>query len=218
MKKIVAAALLAAVPLTAAWGQNWLTTVAATEAGHRIGNPQAETKLIEFVSYTCPHCGEFFREADGAIKLALVQPGKGSVEVRHLIRDVVDLTAAVLANCGERSKFWGNHDMFFARQDKWLAAVNLVLPSQQRRWQSGPMPQRLQAVASDLGFYEMMESRGYTRTQLDRCLTDSAAIEALVQKSDAGASAFGVRSTPSFVLNGKLLQGVHTWAELQKAL
>lgn len=218
MKKIIAAVLLAAAPLTAALGQNWLTTVAATEAGHRVGNPQAKTKLIEFVSYTCPHCGEFFREADGPIKMALVQPGKASVEVRHYIRDVVDLTATVLANCGDRAKFLGNHDMFFAQQSKWMATQRLALPAQQRRWQAGPMPQRLQAVAGDLGFYEMMESRGYTRTQLDRCLTDSAAIDALVAKADAGAKAYGVNATPSFVVNGKLLKDVHTWGELQKAL
>ena len=218
MKKIVAAALLAAAPVTAALGQNWLTTVAATENGHRIGNPQAKTRLIEFVSYTCPHCGEFFREGDGAIKAALVQPGKGSVEVRHVIRDVVDLTAAVLANCGDRSKFWGNHDLFFSRQQKWMDTWQLTLPAQRRRWQSGPMPQRLQAVAGDLGFYEMMEGRGYTRTQLDACLTNSAAIEALVAKAEAGANAYSVNATPSFVVNGKLLEGVHTWTELQKAL
>ena len=218
MKKIIAAVLLAAAPLTAALGQNWLTTVAATEAGHRVGNPQAKTKLIEFVSYTCPHCGEFFREADGPIKMALVQPGKASVEVRHYIRDVVDLTATVLANCGDRGKFMGNHDMFFAKQSKWMTTQRLALPAQQRRWQAGPMPQRLQAVAGDLGFYEMMESRGYTRTQLDRCLTDSAAIDALVAKADAGAKAYGVNATPSFVVNGKLLKDVHTWGELQKAL
>lgn len=218
MKRLVAAVLLAAAPLTAALGQNWLTTVAATEAGHRIGNPKAATKLIEFVSYTCSHCGTFFKEADGPIKMALVQPGKGSIEVRHVIRDVVDLTATVLTNCGERSKFWGNHDLFFARQDKWMTTWQVALPSQRRRWQAGPMPQRLQAVAGDLGFYEMMESRGYTRTQIDRCLTNEAAINALVAKAEAGAEAYGVKATPSFVVNGKLLKDVHTWSELQKAL
>jgi protein-disulfide isomerase len=218
MKKIVVAALLAIAPVTAALGQNWLTTVAATENGHRIGNPQAKTRLIEFVSYTCPHCGEFFREGDGAIKAALVQPGKGSVEVRHVIRDVVDLTATVLVNCGDRSKFWGNHDLFFSRQQKWMDTWQLALPAQRRRWQAGPMPQRLQAVAGDLGFYEMMEGRGYTRAQLDRCLADDAAIKALVAKAEAGADAYGVNATPSFVVNGKLLEGVHSWAQLQKAL
>jgi len=218
MKKIVAAVLLAAARVTAALGQDGLTTVAATDAGHRIGNPQAKTRLIEYVSYTCPHCGEFFREADGALKAALVQPGKGSVEVRHVIRDVVDLSATVLANCGDRSKFWGNHDMFFANQAKWQTTQRLALPAQQRRWRTGTMPQRIQAVAGDLGFYEMMESRGYTRAQLDRCLTDSKAIDALIARTGAAADAHGVNATPSFVVNGKLLEGVHTWSDLQKAL
>jgi protein-disulfide isomerase len=218
MKRLAFAALLAAAPLTAALGQNWLATVAATDSGHRLGNPQADIQLIEFVSYTCPHCGAFFRQGDGAIKLALVQPGKGSVEVRHVIRDVVDLTATTLVNCGDRSKFLGNHDMFFARQDKWMNTWQLALPSQRQRWQSGPLAQRLQAVAGDLGFYEMMETRGYSRVQLDRCLSDEAAIRALIDRSEAGAEAYGVNGTPSFVLNGKLLEGVHTWAELQKAL
>lgn len=218
MKKIVIAALLAAAPLTAVLGQNWLGTYTATEAGNRVGNPQAKTTLVEYVSYTCSHCGEFFKEADAAIKIGLVQPGKASVEVRHVIRDTVDLAATVLVNCGDRSKFWANHDMFFARQDRWMTAWNLTLPSQRRRWETPPLASRMQAVAGDLGFYEMMETRGYTRTQIDRCLTDEPAIRALVEKSNSAADAAGVRSTPSFVLNGKLLTNVQSWASLQKAL
>lgn len=219
MKKLaIAAALLAALPLTAVAAQNWLGTVAATDGGHRLGNPQAQTRLIEFVSYTCPHCGRFFKEADGPIKLTLVQPGKVSVEVRHFIRDPVDLTAVVLANCGERSKFFGNHEMFFSRQDQWLAKAQGASRSQQQRWTSGTVPERLRAIAGDLGFYQMMEGRGYTRAQVDRCLNDQAKIDALVERAQADREAFKVQGTPSFVVNGKLLEGVHQWSELQKAL
>jgi protein-disulfide isomerase len=218
MKRIFAALLLAAAPLTAALGQNWLSTVVATDGGHRLGNPAADKKLVEFVSYTCPHCGAFFREGDGALKLTFVQPGKGSVEVRHFIRDVVDLTAVVLVNCGDSAKFWGNHDMFFARQATWMATWQRAQPAQRQRWQSGATNLRMKAVAGDLGFYTMMESRGYTRTELDSCLNDGPTVQALVTKSDAAAKAYDVHGTPSFVLNGKLLAGVHTWADLQKAL
>ena len=97
MKKLAwAALLLAAAPLAVAAttkAHNWLATTAVTPGGHRIGNPAAPTKLMEFVSYTCPHCGHFFKEADGAIKIAYVQPGKVSVEVHHVIRDPIDLAA-----------------------------------------------------------------------------------------------------------------------------
>src|SRR3569623_3737514 len=100
MKKFaLAAVLLAAAPMAmAAPAHNWLATAAVTPGGHRWGNPDAPTKLMEFVSYTCPHCGHFFKEADGAIKVAYVQPGKVSVEVRHVIRDPADCAAVLLAD------------------------------------------------------------------------------------------------------------------------
>lgn len=219
MKKIaILAALLAAIPMTAVTAQNWLGTTAATSGGHRLGNPAARTKLIEFVSYTCPHCGKFFKEADGPIKLALVQPGKGSVEIRHFIRDPIDLTAVVLANCGDKAKFFGNHEMFFSRQEQWLGKAQGADRSQQQRWTSGTVPERLRAISSDLGFYEMMERRGYTRAQVDRCLGDQKKIDALVEQAQADRAQYKVNGTPSFVLNGKLLEGVHQWSELQKAL
>lgn len=218
-KFCVAAVALAALAAPAiAAGQNWLVTNAVTpEGGHRMGNPAAKNKLIEFVSYTCPHCGEYFREGDGPMKLVMVQPGKASVEVRHVIRDRIDMAAVALVNCGDPAKFWGNHDMFFARQDRWFTTWNLALPSQKRRWESGPITDRLKAISSDLGFYEMMETRGYTRGQLDQCLSDTRKLEAIVAASETGADKYGVDSTPSFVLNGKLLDHVHTWADLQKA-
>ena len=75
----------------------------------------------------------------------------------------------------------------------------------------------MQAVASDFGFYDMMETRGYTRSQVDACLTNEAKIKALAAQSKADADKFNVNSTPSFVVNGKTLD-IHTWDELQKVL
>ncbi len=219
MKKIAfAAALLAAAPLAmAATAHNWLATSVVVPGGHRLGNPAAPTKLMEFVSYTCPHCGHFFKEADGPIKIALVQPGKVSVEIHHVIRDPVDYAAVVLAECGDPKKFFGNHDMFFAQQDKWIAKIQATSKAQQQRWYAGTVPARMRAIASDAGFYDMMETRGYTRSQVDACINDGKKVDALLKQSQADNEKYGVDSTPSFVLNGKTLD-VHSWDELQKVL
>ncbi|MBO0749749.1 MAG: thioredoxin domain-containing protein [Porphyrobacter sp.] len=218
-KLAFAAALLvaAAPPAVAATAHNWLATTAVTPGGHRLGNPAAPTKLMEFVSYTCPHCGHFFKQADGAIKLAYVQPGKVSVEIHHVIRDPIDLTAVVLAECGDPKKFFGNHDLFFSQQDKWLAKAQDTTAAQQQRWYDGPLPQRLKAVASDLDFYDMMETRGYSRVQVDTCLNDTKKVEALFNQSKADDDKYNAHSTPTFVVNGKTLD-IHTWDELQKVL
>jgi protein-disulfide isomerase len=213
-----AALLLAAIPSAiAAAAHNWLATTAVTPGGHRLGNPAAPTKLIEFVSYTCPHCGHFFKEADGAIKIAYVQPGKVSVEIHHVIRDPIDLAAVILTNCGHPSKFFGNHDMFFAQQDRWLGKMDDMTAAQEKRWFAGPLPQRMRAVASDFGFYAMMETRGYSRSQVDACLGNTKRIEALFNQAKADDDKYDVHSTPSFVVNGKTLD-IHTWDELQKVL
>lgn len=197
---------------------NWNATVAQTEGGHVLGNPAAKTKLTEFVSYTCPHCAHFEQESEGAIRLGWVQSGKVSVEVRHIVRDPIDLTVAMLTNCGSKDKFFQNHTMFLLSQDKWIGKVQLSLPSQRQRWASGTMASRWRAIASDLGFYEMMESRGYSRVQVDQCLGDEAAATRIAEDSVANGTKFGVDSTPSFALNGKLLDDVHSWELLQKAV
>lgn len=219
MKRLAfAAALLAAAPLAmGATAHNWLTTVAVTNGGHRMGNPNAPTKLIEFVSYTCPHCGHFFKEADGPIKIALVAPGKASVEVRHIIRDPVDYAAVVLAECGDPKKFFGNHDMFFAQQEKWINKIEATSKSQQARWYNGTVPQRMRAIAQDAGFYDMMETRGYSRAEVDRCINDSKKVDSYIKDSQGNVDTYDVHSTPSFVVNGKTLD-IHSWDELQKVL
>jgi protein-disulfide isomerase len=219
MKRIAwAAALLASAPLAmAATAHNWLGTAVVTAGGHRLGNPEAPTKLIEFVSYTCPHCGHFFKEADAPIKLGLVQPGKVSVEIRHVIRDPADYAAVVLAECGDPKKFFGKHDMFFARQDQWLGKLRAATKAQQQRWYTGTVPQRMRAIASDAGFYDMMEGRGYSRSQVEACFNDTKKVDALLKQSQHDRKQFGVDSTPSFVVNGKTLD-VHSWDELQKVL
>ena len=220
MKKrfALAAALLAAAPLAmAATAHNWLATSVAVPGGHRLGNPAAPIKLMEFVSYTCPHCGHFFKEADGPIKIAYVQPGKMSVEVHHVIRDPVDYAAVVLAECGDPKKFFGNHDMFFSRQQTWLSKIEATTKAQQQRWYTGTVPQRMRAIAQDAGFYDLMETRGYSRAQVDACINDGKKVDALLKQSQADNDKYGVNSTPSFVLGGKTLDA-HSWGELQKAL
>ncbi|OCC22740.1 hypothetical protein MB02_15095 [Croceicoccus estronivorus] len=209
---------LAAVALlsVAATHPSWLTYVAKTDAGgYRMGNPDAKIALMEFVSYTCPHCAHFQKEADGAIQLAYVNPGLVSVEVRHVIRNPVDLAAALLAECGPKDKFFGNHAAILRNQDEWLPRVTSASSATQVRWRSGPMGQRMRAIASDVGFYDIMTKRGYDRVAANRCLSDDAAARRIATQSEAGADALGVTGTPSFAIDGVLLSGTHTWDTLQ---
>lgn len=215
----VAALVVAALMLSGQSNRNWPTVVAETaEGGHRIGNPEAKVRLVEYVSYTCPHCAAFTREADDRLKLAYVTPGQLSIEIRHLIRDPVDLTVVMLANCGPAEKFPLNHAMFMHQQSRWIGPLGNATAAQRARWTSGDGPSRRRAIANDFGFYRMMEQRGYTRTELDRCLADDAAARQFAERSQRDWDRPGIDSTPSFSINGIVMPGTHTWAELERQL
>jgi protein-disulfide isomerase len=199
-------------------GGNWIAMVTATDGGHLLGNPAAKVKLVEFMSYTCSHCADFSREGDGALKLFYIPTGKISYEIRHLIRDPVDLTAAMLTHCGDPKKFALNHEAFMSRFPQWMAKARQTTQAQQSRWQFGTLSARLQAIASDLDFYEIMEARGYSRVQADKCLADEAKARAIAETSRADVTKYGLQGTPSFVLGGQLLESTHAWEVLRPQL
>lgn len=197
---------------------NWGVMIATTDGGHLLGNPEAPAKLIEFMSYTCSHCAEFARIGDGAIKLGYVPTGKVSFEIRHLIRDPVDLAAALLTHCGESKNFAANHAAIILRQDEWMAKARNATQAQMSRWQFGTHSARFQAIANDLGFYDIMAARGYGRPALDKCLSDEAKAAAIAETSRADTIKYGLQGTPSFVMNGELLEDTHSWEALQPHL
>ena len=211
-----AAAMLATGANSA--GENWNTVVERADGGHLIGNPDAALRLTEYVSYTCPHCAHFTQEGEQPIRLAYVGTGKVRLEIRNLVRDPVDLTAAVLANCGPVSRFPLNHSAFMLSQDEWIAKASSLTDAQRQRWSTGPIPGRLRAIAGDLGFYAIMERRGYTRADADRCLNDEAASQQIAEISTRDWKTPGITGTPSFAIDGSVLAGTHTWQALEPQL
>ena len=196
---------------------NWDGAVVETEAGHRVGNPDAKVKLIEFFSYTCPHCAEFARDGEAALKLGHLATGRVSLEYRHLIRDPVDLTVGMLVNCGATAKFPGNHAAFILGQSRWIAPLARPTEAQLARWRA-PGATGRRAIASAFGFYTIMERRGYSRTATDRCLADEAMARRLAEISAREWKRPGIAGTPSFAINGIVMPGTHTWAALERQL
>jgi protein-disulfide isomerase len=218
----LALAALTALTAVAATAQgaakgNWMTTVAQTDAGHRIGNPAAKVKVTEYISYTCPHCAAFAREGEAPLQIGYIETGKINLEIRHLIRDPVDLTAAVLANCGPPAKFMQNHQAFMLGQDKWIGPLVTASSVQKARWRvPGAVGRR--AIASDFKFYDLMERRGYTRVQADKCLADEALARKIATAADKDWKLPGVEGTPTFSINGLILAGTASWKSLESQL
>ncbi|MEO5705590.1 MAG: thioredoxin domain-containing protein [Alteraurantiacibacter sp.] len=198
--------------------RNWGTTFAETTGGHRLGSPQASTKLTVFISYSCPHCAAFEQASDAPLRVTYIQPGKVSLEVRPYLRNVLDVAATLAVECGPESRFWANHRTMLRAQGQWMQVAANASTAQQGRWNSGPLPQRLRAIAADLGFYRLMEPRGYSTAQLDACLNDEAAARALAERSQADGTRYNIPGTPSILINDRLQDNVFDWAALRPLL
>ncbi len=216
--KLLAVLGAAVLSLAAAPAQNWNAVVARTAApGHLLGNPAAPVKLVEYASYTCPHCAEFQVQGEAPLRLKYIRSGKVSLEVRPLLRDPVDATVALLAFCGPKDKFPINHSMFMRSQLQWIRPMVTSTEAQRVRWSTGSRVQRARAIAADFHFYEMMATRGYDRVAVDRCLADDALADRMAKATDAAVNS-GVDHTPTFLINGQQLLGTASWADLDPQL
>lgn len=196
---------------------DWSTRIARTERGHLIGNPDADTRLIEFVSYTCSHCAHFAMEGDPAIDMTLLLTGKMAVEVRPVIRNALDVTLSLLAQCGDPAGFKDRHRAFMYTQNQWMAKVQNAPQSQQAIWSRADKASRMNA-ASALGLADMLVQRGQSIAEVNACVMDDVAAKKLIDNGEADFADFGVNATPSFALDGKRLEAVHSWAALYPVL
>ncbi|MFY7746211.1 MAG: thioredoxin domain-containing protein [Erythrobacter sp.] len=198
-------------------GENWSAKVERTARGHAIGKPDADAKLIEFISYTCPHCADFTARGEPPLDIVLLQPGKVTLEVRPVIRNGIDLAVTLLANCGDPAGFKGRHQALMLNQAVWLGKARNAPQSQLEIWQRADKAARMNAVNA-LGLTELLAQRGQSRAELDACVSNDTAAKALLANDEADAAEFGISSTPSFALDGKLLADVHGWETLYPVL
>lgn len=196
----------------------WASTVSRNDIGaHVIGNPAAEVRLVEYFSYTCGACGYFAKNADPLVKSQYVAKGTVQVEYRNLVRDPLDMTAALLARCGRASAFYGNHHAIFSAQSQWVGKVQAASEAQQKSWYEGPTGQRTKRMAVDSGLFALMKTRGYTDAQLDACLASEASLAALTSMTNLGRTQDHVTGTPSFFVNGQSVGGIE-WDRVKTAL
>lgn len=203
-------------------GGDWTTVVAATpEGGFVMGNPNATVKLVEFGSMTCPHCREFDETAIKPLTEQYVKTGRVSFEFRNFVRDGYDLAASVIARCGGPSSFFGLTRQLYADQPEWVGKIQAADPAQMQAIGALPPNQQLAAVAKIAGLPQWAALRGLPLAKTDACLADPATPTKLVQMQSDAVSTYNIPGTPSFLLNGKMIDikpGATVWSQVEGAI
>ena len=147
-----------------------------------MGDENAPITLIEYASFTCPHCATFHINAATPLKKDYVDTGKVRFIYRDVFFDRPGLWASMVARC-EPDRFFGIQDMLYKNQKDWIGDG------------SGA------AIAENLRKYGRIA--GLDNDKLESCLTDSANAQALYAWFQQNAEADAIDSTPSLIINGE---------------
>ena len=109
-------------------------SVVETDGGHRIGNPDGQGQAGRIHQLHLPALRRVRARGRAAIKLGYVMPGNVSVEIRHLIRDPVDLTVGDAGQLRRRRQVPAQPCDFMLGQAKWIAPLAAPTAAQQARW------------------------------------------------------------------------------------
>lgn len=147
---------------------------------HIKGNPDAQVRLVEYSDFQCPACAQFFPYVEEIMN----QYGDQiALEYRHFplinIHPYAVPAAIAAEAAGQQGKFWEMHNKLFEEQSVWSRSNN-----------------------REAYFIQYAEELGLDVDLFKQHLGSSVIADA-VKASYQDAVAKGLRSTPTFFLNGE---------------
>ncbi len=160
-----------------------------------LGEADAPVTIIEFSSLTCPHCATFHKDTLPRVKEDWIAKGQARLVYRHFPLDGLALRAAAVANCIEGDRHFAFLDALFRGQLAWSRADDPISALAQ-----------LAALA------------GLDRGRFDACIADQGEMDRILARTQHARDTYDIESTPTFVVNGRKVQGALGYDEFNEAL
>ena len=184
--------------------QEWTKIFGISEfGGFVIGNPDAEVRISEYVSYTCSHCANFEINQAPTLKSQHISKGNISLEIRNHVRDPLDFTIAILARCGGRDKFFSNHAMFMREQTNIIRRYQTLSPDDVTSWSTQSISDYTRDVMKSLQLDILLKSNGHSDTQIEQCVTDAQEQQYISHMTMHSALIHRIAGTPAFLINNE---------------
>jgi len=153
---------------------------AVTARDRVIGRADAPVTVIEYASFTCSHCADWYNDVLPAFKARFVDTGKVRLVFRNLPTSPAELamTAAGIARCAPADRYQAVAGSLYRGQAAMMAGG--------RTW-----------------FSDAIAAGDMTNAEIETCFADPTTSSGL-QAEIRAAQAAGVRGTPSFFVNGRL--------------
>ena len=153
-----------------------------------IGADDAPITMVEYASFTCPHCANFHSDVLPLIKENYIDTGKVRMIYRGIYFDRLGLWADMLARCGGPDRYFGITGMIYEKQSEWTSADSAV------------------GVVDNL--YAIGRLAGMKQADMEACMQDNETAQAMVKSSTENADADEVNATPTFVINGQTVSNM----------
>jgi protein-disulfide isomerase len=169
----------------------------APRVEHVKGDANAKVTIIEYSDFQCPYCGQFSVQTYPQIDEKYIKTGK----VKYIFRPLVlpnhlqaqkAMEAAEAA--GAQGKFWEMHDLLFGKQSQWS--------------DKGGAVEIFKGYAKSLGLDEAAFALAL----------DCGRYAAIATENGAAAQKAGVTGTPTFLVNGRVLNGAYPFEQFAKII
>ena len=149
-----------------------------------LGDANAPVSIVEYASFTCGHCATFHNLVFDKIKENYIDTGKVKFTFREVYFDKFGLAGSLIARCDVDTEFYYNYsDKLFEKQREWMKSKD-----------EAELLSRFQDIAVELG---------QTEAKFQSCLSNNENADTLLAWYHNNADKDGIRSTPSFIINGE---------------
>lgn len=148
-----------------------------------LGSADAPIEIIEYGSFTCPHCAAFHEGFFTPLKAEYIDTGKVRFVYRELVRNRPDIWASMLARCGDGLRYEGISGLLFTNQSEWVGSGDPA------------------TIVGELR--KMGKVVGYSDEQIDACMSDNVLAQAILDTSNANSEADNVTGTPTVFIDGE---------------
>jgi len=148
-----------------------------------MGSADAPIEIIEYASFTCPHCENFHATVLPSLKAEYIDTGKVRFVYREVYFDRFGLWASMIARCGGEMRYFGIADMIYDKQQEWTASGDPTVIVEELR--------------------KLGKTAGLTDEMLDTCMNDADQAKNLVAWYQTNADRDGITGTPSFMIDGE---------------
>jgi protein-disulfide isomerase len=177
-------------PVAAASTPDKSALLAVQPGDHVLGDPNAAVSLIEYASFTCPHCAHFHTQVLPELKKKWIDTGKVKLIYRDFPLDQVAAQAAQIAECAGNDRYFGVIDLIFRGQPTWATA-------------SDPIAE----------LAKPLRIAGLGEKEIKACLANEAKANEVVADRRGGET-LGVNSTPTLFIDGQMYSGARSVEEL----